>query len=123
GRAVSNICSNAGHAALTAAVYMATLGGSGFRSLAGINRDLAEYFKAGLRKRGFKPLSAADTFNEFAMIPPDRFPERRQALLQKRILCGMPLDRYYPEYRNAWLFGVTEVAGKDGIDQVLEELS
>ncbi len=123
GRAVSNICSNAGHAALTAAVYMATLGGTGFRALARMNRDLAEYFKDGLRKRGFKPLSEADTFNEFAMIPPRRFPERRQALLDKRILCGMPLARFYPEYRDAWLFGVTEVAGKAGIDQLLEELS
>ncbi|MCC8165728.1 MAG: aminomethyl-transferring glycine dehydrogenase subunit GcvPA [Planctomycetes bacterium] len=123
GRAVSNICSNAGHAALTAAVYMATLGGTGFRAMAAMNRDLAEYFKAGLRKRGFKPLSAADTFNEFAMIPPDSFAERRQALLHKRILCGMPLARFYPEYRDAWLFGVTEAAGKAGIDQVLEELA
>ncbi len=124
GKAVSNICSNAGHTALTAAVFMAAIGGSGFRRLSQLNRDLGEYLKAGLVRLGFKPLSNAATFNEFTAAAPAGFAEKRQALLGEQILAGLNLQSHYPELgRNAWLFGVTEVAGKDGIDQLLRLLA
>ncbi len=123
GKAVSNICSNAGHAALTAAIFMAAIGGSGFRELAQLNRDLGEYLKAGLARLGFKTLSAAPTFNEFAVIAPAGFAAKRRALMERRILAGLSLQPYYPELGpDAWLFGVTEVAGKDGVDRLLNEL-
>ncbi|MDR1520286.1 MAG: aminomethyl-transferring glycine dehydrogenase subunit GcvPA [Planctomycetota bacterium] len=121
-RAVSNICSNAGHCALTAAVFMAAIGGSGFRKTAQANLDLAEYFKAGLLKAGFKALSPAPTFNEFALRAPDWFATRHAALRKKRILAGLSLAGYYPEFPDAWLFGVTEYIGKAGIDALLGEI-
>lgn len=123
GKAVSNICSNAGHAALTAAIFMAACGGGGFRRLAQANRDLAEYLKAGLKIAGFKPLSDAPTFNEFAVLAPSAFVRRHEELRQKRILAGMALAEQYPEYGcDAWLFGVSEVEGKEGIDMLLREI-
>ncbi len=123
GKAVSNICSNAGHAALTAAIFMATIGGTGFRELAELNRNLGEYLKAGLTRLGFKPLSPAPTYNEFTVIAPAGFAAKRRALMEKRILAGLSLQPHYPELGpDAWLFGVTEVAGKDGVDMLLNEL-
>ena len=43
-RATSNICSNQGLCATTATMYMAMLGGTGFRELAALNHDKAAYF-------------------------------------------------------------------------------
>ena len=122
GKAVSNICSNAGHAALTAAVFMAAIGGGGFRRMAQVNRDLAEYFKAGLVAAGFRPLSGVATFNEFAMVAPAGFAVLHAELRREKILAGMSLAEYYPAFGDAWLFGVTEVAGKEGIDGLLSRL-
>ena len=53
-KATSNICTNNSLCALTAAVYMASLGGSGMRELAQINYDRTEYLKGRLRAAGVK---------------------------------------------------------------------
>lgn len=122
GKAVSNICSNSGHCALTAAVFMAAIGGEGFRKAARINRDLAEYLKAGLRKKGFEPISSAPTFNEFAMRAPKSFAARRDELSKNKILAGLPLEKEFPEFADAWLFGVTETKNRENIDNLLNAL-
>lgn len=121
-KAVSNICSNAGHCALTAAMYMAAVGGTGFRELARLNFDLGEYLKAGLLAKGFKPLVSGPTYNEFALTAPPGFVERREELKQRRVLAGLPLKRWFPQYKDAWLFGVTETRTKEDIDQLLQEV-
>ena len=121
-KAVSNICSNAAHCALTAAMFMAAIGGTGFRKTAQLNLDLAEYFKTGLAGLGFKPLTQAATFNEFAMIAPAGFAQTYEKLQEKKIMAGVPLECWYPEYQNAWLFGVTETKTKDDIDALLKEV-
>jgi glycine dehydrogenase subunit 1 len=122
-KAVSNICSNAGHCALTAAIFMAAVGGTGFRRLAGYNRDLAEYFKAGLVRAGFRAFSTAPTYNEFAMVAPAGFAAKREALKARKILAGFPLESWYPAMKDAWLFGVTETKTKADIDALLKELA
>jgi glycine dehydrogenase subunit 1 len=121
-KAVSNICSNAGHSALTASVFMASIGGTGFRKMAQVNFDLAEYLKAGLLKIGFKPLNSAATFNEFALIAPVGFAARHEALKTKKILAGLPLEAWYPDWKNVWLFGVTETKTKADIDAFIAEV-
>ena len=123
GKAVSNICSNAGHAALSASVFMAAIGGTGFRKVATLNRDLAEYFKAGLAGIGFTALSDAPTFNEFAMRAPQGFAAKHEALKRDRILAGMSLAALYPELDGAWLFGVTETSGREDIDSLVRRLA
>lgn len=123
GRAVSNICSNAGHCALTTAMYMAAIGGSGFKKLARLNYDLAEYMKAALVRVGFRPFGSAATFNEFVLTAPDGFAERHARLQDKRILAGLPLASWYPALDRAWLFGVTETRSKQDIDALINEVS
>ncbi|MDR1921647.1 MAG: aminomethyl-transferring glycine dehydrogenase subunit GcvPA [Candidatus Adiutrix sp.] len=121
-KAVSNICSNAGHCALTAAIFMACLGGSGFRRMAQVNLDLAEYLKAELVKAGWKPLSSAPTFNEFALIAPGDFQAKHKELSKNKILAGLPLAAWYPKLKNAWLFGVTETRTRADIDAFVREV-
>ena len=67
-KAVSNICSNAGLCAMTCAMYLASMGGTGLRHMAQLNRDKAEYLKAGLAKLGFRPVYSGQTFNEFVTV-------------------------------------------------------
>ncbi len=122
GKAVSNICSNAGHAALTAAVFMAAAGGAGFRQLAHTNRDVAEYCKAALGAIGFTPLSSAPTFNEFAMIAPDNFQKAHAIMMERKILAGLRLDQFFPQWQNAWLFGLTEALDKEKIDAFIGQI-
>ncbi|MDR3211975.1 MAG: aminomethyl-transferring glycine dehydrogenase subunit GcvPA [Planctomycetota bacterium] len=124
-KAVSNICTNAGHSALTAAIFMAAAGGSGFRQLAQANHDLAEYLKSGLLAAGFTPLGggkAPVTFNEFVLRAPAGFSARHAELCRRKILAGLALSPYYPALSDAWLFGVTETKSREDIDQLLREV-
>ena len=121
-RAVSNICSNAGHCALTAAVFMAAIGGTGFRAMAQVNLDLAEYMKKGLIDAGFKAMGDAPTFNEFALKAPAHFREKHEKLKAKKILAGLPLAEWYPGLADCWLFGVTETKTRADIDAFLSEV-
>lgn len=123
GRAVSNICTNAGHSALTAAIFMAAMGRTGFRSMAQLNHDLAEYMIAQLFKVGFLPLSVDPVFNEFTLKAPRGFGTRYSEMQGDRILAGMPVESFYPEFKNAWLFGVTEVFSREDIDAFIREVS
>ncbi|UQZ88500.1 aminomethyl-transferring glycine dehydrogenase [Deltaproteobacteria bacterium Smac51] len=121
-KAVSNICSNAGHCALTAAMFMASIGGTGFRQMAQVNLDRAEYLKAELLKAGFKPLCPSPTFNEFALVAPSGFAQKHEALKGKKIMAGLSLEKWYPQFKDAWLFGATETKTKADIDAFIAEV-
>lgn len=120
-KATSNICSNQGHCALTAAVYMATLGGTGLRKISRLNRDKAHYLKEGLIKKGATPIYTGPTFNEFALTFSADFTPVRQRLLDRNIIAGLDISRFYPQHANAFLFCVTETASKTVLDAVIEE--
>jgi hypothetical protein len=64
-KATSNICTNHSLCALAASMYMASLGGSGFKDLARLNYDKCEYLKDQLRKAGYTLPFRQSTFNEF----------------------------------------------------------
>lgn len=122
-KATSNICSNQGICALTAAAYMASLGATGVRRVAALNYDKSEYLKAGLIKAGAKPLFDSPTFNEFSLTFANNFEPVRRRLLEKRIIAGIELGRFYKKYKDAYLFCVTETASKAVLDTVIEEAS
>jgi glycine dehydrogenase subunit 1 len=129
-KAVSNICTNSGHNALTAAIYMATAGQEGLREIAQLNHDKAVYLKNGLESAGFKPLFDAPFFNEFAMTAPAGFEKRREALLARGILAGLKLDIFPgyndPRYKDAYLFCATEAHTRDVLDEffsILKEVA
>jgi glycine dehydrogenase subunit 1 len=124
-KAVSNICTNSGHNALTAAMYMATAGREGLREIARQNHDKAVYLKKGLERAGFKPYSQAPFFNEFAMIAPDGFEKRRCELIEEGFVAGLKLDSFkgFENCRNVWLFCATEIHRRDEIDALLKEVA
>lgn len=121
-KATSNICTNNSLCALASAMYMASLGGSGFRRLAALNYDKSEYLKNELQKVGCALAFSGPTFNEFVVKFPRDSAETHARLVEKKILAGLPLARYYPELDGGYLLCVTEVRTKDDMDALVEEI-
>jgi len=122
-KATSNICTNQGLCATAAAMYMAVLGGTGIRRLARLNYDKAGYLRSELAKAGITLPFSAPVFNEFVMRLPDDSQERWQNLLERKIIAGLPLARFYPELADHYLLCATETCGKEEMDILIKEVS
>jgi glycine dehydrogenase subunit 1 len=121
-KATSNICSNQGLCATTATMYMAALGGTGFRELAELNYDKAEYLKSELKKAGLTIRFSSPTFNEFVVKFPAGFRTAHNNLLEKKIVAGLSLAPYYPELVDHYLLCVTETSSKEDMDVLVKEI-
>ena len=122
-KASSNICSNNGLNAMTAAMYLATVGKIGIREIAQLNHDKAVYLMAGLEKAGCKPVFDTPFFNEFVLKVPEGFDQKRTALIQNKcIFAGIDLEPFYPELKQHYLFCATETVSKDDIDLLAKEV-
>lgn len=123
-KASSNICSNNGLMAMTAAMYMATIGKTGIRKIAQLNHNNASYLKKTLSENGFVPVFDAPFFNEFVVKVPDRFKKKRQALIDNYCMfAGMDLEPFYPEMKNHYLFCATEKSLKEDMDRLAKEVA
>jgi glycine dehydrogenase subunit 1 len=122
-RATSNICTNQGLCALTATVYLAALGKRGFRDLAILNHERAEYARGELAKvAGITLKFPGPIFNEF-VIQTDKDPALIEEKLARRgILPGIPLGRYHDELRDCMLVSVTEMNSTGDIDRLCVEI-
>jgi glycine dehydrogenase subunit 1 len=121
-KATSNICTNNSLCALAAVMYMASLGGTGIRELARLNRDKAEYLKKGLKGAGCKIAFDTPTFNEFVVQFPTDFDAAYSRLLKKKIVPGLSLATYYPELAGYYLLCVTETKSRDDMDALIREV-
>jgi len=122
-KATSNICTNNSLCALTAAVYMASLGGTGFQQLARLNYDKAEYLKEGLRKGGCTVSFDSPTFNEFVVQFPGESDSIYERLLSAKIVAGLPLSQYYPELPHHYLLCATETKCREDMDGLVREVT
>jgi glycine cleavage system P protein (glycine dehydrogenase) subunit 1 len=122
-RATSNICTNNSLCALAAVMYMASLGGTGMRRLARLNYDKSEYLKKELKKAGFEIPFESNTFNEFVVAFPQGFDTTYERLLEKKIIAGLPLERFYPEFSNHYLLCVTETRSRAQMDALVKEVA
>lgn len=122
-RATSNICTNHGLCALSAAVHMVSLGATGLKKLAAHNLFKANYLKDGLRAvNGVDIAFGSPVFNEFT-IRVDKDPEGvLKALLKKKIMGGVLLKRFYPELDRHILVAATEMNSKADIDRFVSEI-
>jgi glycine dehydrogenase subunit 1 len=122
-KATSNICSNNSHCALTAAMYMASLGKSGFCDLAKLNHDKAAYLCRGFSSAGFKIPFQGPFFNEFVVEFPEELETLYQRLLENKIVAGVPLSAFYPELSHHYLLCVTETASREDMDALIREVT
>jgi len=115
-RATSNICTNQALVALMATVFMTVYGKQGLRELAEQNLAKAHYLAGKLPRR-----FAGRFFNEFVARAEGASPEQiNQALLEKKIIGGLPLGRFYPELADCMLLCATEMSGRAELDAVAE---
>jgi glycine dehydrogenase subunit 1 len=121
-KATSNICSNQGLCATTATMYMAMLGGTGFRELAELNYDKAEYLKKQLQEAGATIAFTNPTFNEFVVKFPGDGEAVYQKLRERNIIAGLPLEDFYPELSGHHLLCVTETSSRKAMDCLVKEV-
>ena len=122
-KATSNICTNNSLCALASAMYMASVGGTGIRSLARLNYDKSEYLQSAFRDAGISIPFEGTTFNEFVVKLPAGSKDAYDRLLKKKIIAGLDLAGYYPELENHYLFCVTETRSKEEMDQLVQEMT
>lgn len=113
-KASSNVCTNQALCAMTAAVYMAAMGPAGLAEVAQLCFEGAHYFADELAKlKGFERVHKAEFFNEFLTNCPMDVKVFEQKMMEKGILCGLPVD-------DKILWCVTEKMDKQAIDEVLQ---
>lgn len=122
-KATSNICTNQGLYALRAAVYLAALGPVGLRETAELCVQKAHFAAdrlaaiPGVERRFQRPF-----FKEFALRLPGEPVKILDRLRQDRILGGLALSRWYPEYADSILVAVTEKRTRDEIECLARSL-
>lgn len=114
-KATSNICTNQALLALMATVFMSVYGKQGLRELALQNLAKAHYLGGKL-----KPKFSGAYFNEFAAVAPRPADDINKELLSKRIIGGLPLNRFYPELQDCVLLCATEMTKRTHLDLVAE---
>jgi glycine dehydrogenase subunit 1 len=115
-KATSNICTNQALIALMATVFMELYGKQGLRELAEQNLAKAHYLGSLV-----KPRFSGPYFNEFVAaavnLPAE---EINRHLLDRNIIGGLLLKKYYPELGDTMLLCATEMIRRDQMDTVSE---
>lgn len=121
-KATSNICSNQGLAALSAAIYLAALGKSGFKKVAELSWHKAHYAALQIEKiNGYSIKTKGQFFKEFLVETPVSAEKIFSQLKDKFILPGLPMSRLGGR-ENELLVCVTEVNSKEQIDRLVTAL-
>ena len=111
-KASSNICSNQALCAMTAAVYMAAMGGQGLAETARQCHAKAAYLRAELAGIGFAPVHEGPFFHEFVTACPMDKEALVNALAERGILAGLPVEE-------GVLWCATEMNSKADIDELI----
>lgn len=116
-KATSNICSNQALNALAATVYLTTVGKEGLREVARQSLQKAHYaYRKIIALDRFTPAFGAPFFKEFAIKTSLDSNEVSRGLLEHRIIGGLEVSRFYPEFKGILTFAVTEKRTREEID-------
>jgi glycine dehydrogenase subunit 1 len=115
-KATSNICTNQALVALMATIFMTVYGKEGIKELAVQNLAKAKYAADRLGAHDKLLFGQSPRFHEFVLQTEER-PKRLNArLMEKKIIGGLDLCKWYPELGNATLWCATELTTKEQID-------
>lgn len=115
-KATSNICTNQALIALMATIFLSLYGKQGLRELATQNLSKAHYLASKLDQRFDAPF-----FNEFVAKTSDVH-HLNEKLMEKKIIGGLDLARFYPELAGNTLLCATEMSRRADMDVVIETL-
>jgi len=122
-KATSNICTNQALVAMMTTVFLTVYGKEGLKELAVQNLAKAKYAADTLGKAGKVLFGGAPRFHEFVLDPGKDAEAVNASLLEKKIIGGLPLAKWYPELGpNASLWCATELTTKAQIDAAAEAL-
>jgi glycine dehydrogenase subunit 1 len=122
-KATSNICSNEALCALSAAVYLSTMGKVGFREIAELSLQKSHYaYEQIIQLSGCQAAFSVPFFKEFVIKLNRPVAEVNQRLWQDKILGGLDLGSYYPELACCMLLCVTENRTKAEIDALVSRM-
>jgi glycine dehydrogenase subunit 1 len=122
-KATSNICTNQALVAMMTTVFLTVYGKEGMKDLAVQNLAKAKYAADTLGKGAKVLFDGAPRFHEFVLDLGKDAEAANTSLLDKRIIGGLPLAKWYPELGpNASLWCATELTTKIQIDAAAEAL-
>jgi glycine dehydrogenase subunit 1 len=124
-KATSNICTNQALVAMMVTIFLTVYGKQGLRELAEHNLAKAAYLKGALTGAECAKVmfEGAPRFHEFVLELPAAAEETNAALLDKKIIGGLPLAKWYPELGpNATLWCATEMTTRKQMDAAVEAL-
>ncbi len=119
-KATSNICTNQALIATMATIYMTIYGREGLKELAQQNLAKATYAAGEFSKKAKVLFAGAPRFNEFVVQTKEDSYEINSRLLEKKVIGGFPLRKFYPELGNAALWCCTEMNSKEQIDAAVQ---
>jgi glycine dehydrogenase subunit 1 len=124
-KATSNICTNQALVAMMVTIFLTVYGKQGLRELAEHNLAKADYLKGVLASsEGAKVLfEGAPRFHEFVLDLPASAEETNAALLERKIIGGLALQKWYPELGpNASLWCATELTTRKQMDAAADAM-
>jgi glycine dehydrogenase subunit 1 len=122
-KATSNICTNQALVAMMVTIFLTVYGKQGLRELAEHNLAKANYLKAALAADAKVLFEGAPRFHEFVLETPSATEETNAALLEHKIIGGLPLAKWYPELgQSASLWCATELTTRKQMDAAADAL-
>ena len=122
-RATSNICTSEALVALGMTIYLCQMGKHGLREAATLSLRKAHYAAARCgRLPGYAVVSGAPYCKEFVLRCPRPVPEINRVLLDRGIMGGLDLGRFYPDLDHHMLVCVTEINTRDEIEALVAGL-
>lgn len=123
-RATSNICTNQALLALTATVYLALAGRSGFQEIAQQNLIRAHYCADKLQNiPGVTLAFDAPFFNEFTLKLPCLALEAVNRMRERGWWAGLDLGQFDAGLRDCLLVAITETKTRDDIDSYCQDIA
>ena len=122
-KATSNICTNQALVALMANIFMTIYGKIGLRELAKQNLAKAAYAAQQFGKHAKVLFSGTPRFNEFVVQTSEDPYAINTRLLGHKMVGGLPLKKFYPEFGNAALWCCTEMTPRTSIDTAVAMLA
>lgn len=116
-RATSNICTNQTLCALAATLYLAWMGRTGIKEVARQCLAKSHYLANQIAQLSeFKPFTQNPFFKEFVISTPIPAAEVIERGLEEKILCGVDLAQFNPDWQNLLLVAVTEQRNRAELD-------
>lgn len=119
-KATSNICTNQALCATAAAVYMTLMGKEGLKKVAMLSMENSHRLAERLFEiEGLQPYFEGDFIREFTVRVHGKASEVILSLLERQLLAGIDVGRWYPGMDDCLLIAVTEKRTEAEIDRLV----